>query len=83
MATDKNGWFALRYWAEKLQKNYPGTNFVTLTNGKLAKMLLSLKEAEGMPSLPRDGAYFSALVDAWLEVKYGRDDSRDMPDAYK
>ena len=83
MAANEIGWFALRYWAEKLQKKYPGTNFVTLTDEKLAKMLLSLKEAEGMPPLPREGSYFSALVDAWIELKWGRDDSSDMPDAYK
>lgn len=83
MASNVIGWFALRYWAEKLEKKYHGTNLISLTDEKLAQMLLSLKEAEGMPPLPREEAYFSALVDAWVEVKWGRDDSHDMPDAYK
>jgi hypothetical protein len=83
MAAAKYGWFALRYWAEKLEKKYPRTNLISLSNGKLAQMLLSLEEAEGMSPLPSDRAYFSALADAWAEVKYGRDDSQDIPDAYK
>jgi len=77
------GWYALRYWAGKLEGNFPRTNLAALNNERLAEMLMSLKEAEGMPPLPDDKAYFSALADAWLEVQYGRDDSRDIPDAYK
>ena len=56
---------------------------MAMSNKELSEMLLSLDKAEGMPHLPRDRAYFSALVDAWIEIKYGRDDSKDMPDAYK
>ena len=55
----------------------------TLSRKELCEMLMSLKEAEGMPPLPDEKAYFSALTDAWLEIQYGRDSSKDIPDAYK
>ena len=77
------GWNAFRYWANKLERKYPRTNLASLSREELCEMLMSLKEAEGMPPLPDEKAYFSALTDAWLEIQYGRDSSKDIPDAYK
>ena len=82
MAT-KHDWFDLKYWAEELEKKYPKTNLLALKNKDLAQMLLSLKKAEGMPRLPKDSAYFYALACAWVDVQYGgRDDTKEIPDAY-
>lgn len=82
MAANEYGWFALHYWAEKLEKKYPRTNLIALSNGKLAQMLLSLKEAEGMPPLPNDKSYFYALACAWVEVQHGGPEPKAIPDAY-
>ena len=79
----KFGWMALLYWAELLEEKYPRTNLMAVSHEKLSEMLLSLDEAVGMPPLPEMKSYFSALMDAWIEVQYGKDSSKDIPDAYK
>jgi len=79
----KYGWMALDYWAEKLEEKYPRTNLFAVSNAKLAEMLMSLDEAAGMPPLPDRRSYFSALMSAWIEVQYGEDTSKSIPDAYK
>ena len=79
---NKYGWYALNHWATALERKYPRKNLLSVSDRELAKMLLSLDEAKGMPSLPDEKAYFSALVSAWIEVQYGRDDSKAIPDAY-
>lgn len=79
---NKQGWFALKFWATELEKKYPRTNLIALSNKKLAEMLLSLDEAQGMPSLPNDRAYFFALASAWVEVQHGGPDTKAIPDAY-
>ena len=82
MAT-KHDWFDLKYWAEELEKKYPKTNLLALKNKDLVQMLLSLKKAEGMTHLPKNSAYFHALVCAWVVVQHGGvDDSHDVPDAW-
>ena len=82
MGTDKD-WDNVRFWAAELDKKYPHTNLISLTDEKLSEMLLSLASAEGMPALPRDDAFFFAIKSAWAVVQNGGvDDSGDVPDAY-
>lgn len=80
--TVEKGWFALQYWAEKLEKKYPRTNLLSLSNKELSQMLLSLKEAKGMPPLPKDKSYFYALACAWVDVQHGGPEPKAIPDAY-
>lgn len=82
MADNEYGWFALRYWAEKLEKKYPRTNLLSLSNKELSRRLLSLKEAKGMPPLPNDKSYFYALACAWVDVQHGGSEPKAIPDAY-
>lgn len=79
---NKHDWLPLNFWANALEKKYPGTNLISLSDEKLKQMLLSLDEAKGMPELPNEDVYYYALACAWAVVQYGYDDSHDVPDAY-
>lgn len=76
-------WDDVQFWAAELEKKYPRTNLIALSDKKLSEMLLSLDAAKGMPELPRDDVYFFAVKSAWVVVQHGGvDDSGDVPDAY-
>lgn len=79
---NNHDWFSLNFWANELEKKYPHTNLLALTDEKLAEMLLSLDEAQGMPALPDEDAYFFALASAWVVVQHGGEDEKAIPDAY-
>ena len=79
--TDEREWFSLRFWAEELEKKYPRTNLFSLSDERLSQMLLSLDKAKGMPPLPEEEAYFSALASAWSVVQNG-EETKKIPDAY-
>lgn len=76
-------WDNVRFWAAELDKKYPCTDLISLTDKKLSEMLLSLDLAKGMPALPQDDVFFFAVKSAWSVVQHGGvDDSGDVPDAY-
>ena len=75
-------WDNVRFWAAELDKRFPHTDLISLTDEKLSEMLLSLDSAKGMSALPSDDVYFFALKSAWSVVQNGVDDSGDIPDAY-
>ena len=79
---NKHDWYSLSFWANELEKKYPRTNLLSLSDEKLAQMLLSLDEAKGMPELPDDDVYFYALTCAWVVVQHGGEDPKVIPDAY-
>jgi len=77
------GWDNVQFWAAELDKKYPQTNLISLSDQELSEMLLSLEAAKGMPALPQDKVYFFAVKSAWVIVQHGGvDDSGDVPDAY-
>lgn len=78
----KRSWYNLKFWAKKLNKQFPHTNLIGLSDEKLGQMLLSLKQAKGMPPLPNDDVYFYSLKCIWVEIQYGDEGSDDIPDAY-
>ena len=41
---NNHDWFSLNFWANELEKKYPHTNLLALTDENLAEMLLSLDE---------------------------------------
>ena len=79
---DKTGWDCVRFWAQALEKKYPGTDLLSLQDRQLKEMLLSLDSAAGLPALPDDNVYFWAVKSAWSVVQNGADDANDVPDAY-
>ena len=79
---NNHDWYSLDFWANELDKKYPRTNLIALSNEQLAQMLCSLDKAKGMPELPNDDVYFFALTSAWIVLQHGVDDSNDVPDAY-
>lgn len=79
---DKTGWDCVRFWAQALEEKYPGTDLLSLQDGQLKEMLLSLDSAAGLPALPDDNVYFWAVKSAWSVVQNGADDANDVPDAY-
>lgn len=78
----KRDWDDVRFWARELDKEYPRTDLISLSDERLSEMLSSLESARGMPALPRDDVYFFAVKSAWSVVQNGVDDSDDAPDAY-
>ncbi|MBP5526927.1 MAG: hypothetical protein J6X79_00575 [Bacteroidales bacterium] len=79
---NKHNWYSLDFWANELEKKYPMTDLLSLSYDDLAKMLLSLDKAKGMPELPDDDVYLFALASAWVVVQHGGDDTKYVPDAY-
>ena len=81
--TGKKDWDNVHFWAAELDKKYPQTDLIALSDKKHLQMLLSLEAAEGMPVLQQSDVYFFALKSAWSVVQHGGiDDSGDEPDAY-
>ena len=78
----KRDWDDVRFWAQELDKKYPRTDLISLSDKELAERLLSLEAAQAMPALPQDDVYFFAVKSAWSVVQNGADDSDDAPDAY-
>ena len=74
-------WFALQFWATELEKKYPETDLIGLSNKEMAEMLLSLDAAKGMPSLPDDKVYYFALASVWAVVQHGGVNPKTVPDA--
>lgn len=79
--TDKRDWLSVEFWAKELEKKYPKTNLFSLSDEKLGQMLLSLDNAKGMPSLPDDSSYYTALISEWSVVQCGYNDFGEVPDA--
>ena len=79
---NNHDWYSLDFWAKELEKKYPRTNLLALSDKRLAEMLLSLDKAKGMPALPDEDAYFFALASAWVVVQHGGEDEKAVPDAY-
>lgn len=77
----KRDWDDVRFWARELDKAYPRTDLISLSDERLSEMLLSLESARGMSDLPREDVYFFAVKSAWSVVQNGVDDSDDAPDA--
>ena len=76
-------WNDVHFWAAELDKKYPRTNLIALSDQKLSEMLLSLDAAKDMPALPQDDVYYFAVKSAWVVVQHGGvDDSGNVPDAY-
>ena len=75
-------WDDVRFWAQELDKKYPETDLISLSDENLERMILSLEAAEGMPQMPKDDVFFFAVKSAWSVVQYGFDDSGEVPDAY-
>ena len=78
----KRSWDDVRFWAAELERKYPRTDLISLTDQELSEMLLSLESARDMNAVPQDDVYFLALKSAWAVVQNGVDDSGDVPDAY-
>lgn len=79
---NNHGWINVRFFAEELDKKYPQTDLISLSDENLKQMLISLDAAKGMPALPEDDAFFFAVKSAWSVVQHGVDDSGEVPDAY-
>ena len=72
----------VRFWAKALDKKYPKTDLLSLSDDRLKQMLSSLKTPEYLPDFPDDKVYFYTLKSAWAVVQNGADDSGDVSDAY-
>ena len=72
----------VRFWAKALDKKYPKTDLLSLSDERLKQMLCSLKTTEDLPDFPDDKVYFYTLKSAWAVVQNGADDSGDISDAY-
>ena len=78
----KRNWDDVRFWAQELDKKYPRTDLISLSDKRLSEMLVSLDAAQGMPASPQEDVYFFAVKSAWSVIQNGVDDSGQAPDAY-
>ncbi|HAW33148.1 MAG TPA: hypothetical protein DCX19_00640 [Alphaproteobacteria bacterium] len=71
-------WTDVRFVARMLEKDYPDTDLIALSDDELREMMAAVAKSDAVPA---DSVYALAVKSAWSVLQNGADDSRDAPDA--
>ncbi len=71
-------WTDVRGVAQMLDKRYPDTDLIPLSDDDLRKMMTVVAKTDEVPA---DSVYALAVKSAWSVLQNGADDSNDSPEA--